>query len=419
MQKPIDNSDHQKTILPGGLRLVSEYIPHVRSISLGVWVQNGTRDELSAENGISHFIEHMMFKGTKRRKASDIAESLEAVGGHLNAFTGKELTCYYAHVLDEHLPLAIDVLADMLTESVFDAEEMAKEKSVVIEEINSVEDAPEDWVQDLFMHDLFPEHALGYSTLGTRQSIAALQRDLLFGYMRRHYSQNRLLVAAAGNVRHEQLVSQVGDRFSLLPANGARILAPPPGKSIPSSVTDDEISQTHICMGTLALRFDDPRKFVLLVLNTLLGGGMSSRLFQNIREQHGLAYSVFSFQEFLLDTGVFGIYMGTDPERAGKAIALLQHELKRLRDERVSAAELERTINQLKGSLMLGLESTSSRMSRLAKMEIYLGEYVTLDEVCAGIESVTAEQINQLAQELFAEERMTSTIIRPAIHATA
>jgi predicted Zn-dependent peptidase len=419
LQKPIDNSTHQKTILPGGLRLVSEHIPHVRSVSLGIWVQNGTRDERLEENGLSHFIEHMMFKGTKRRKASDIAESVEAVGGHLNAFTGKELTCYYAHVLDEHLPLAIDVLADMLTESVFDAEEITKEKSVIIEEINSVEDTPEDLVQDFFMRDLFPDHALGFSTLGTRGIVSAFNRDQLFDYTRRHYSQNRLLIAAAGNVRHADLVAQVGERFNLLPANGARVLLPPPIKSAPSSITEDDCSQTHLCLGTLALRFDDPRKYVLLVLNTLLGGGMSSRLFQTIREQHGLAYSVFSFHDFMLDTGMFGVYLGTDPDRAEQAADLLRHELKRLRDEPVSAAEINRTINQLKGSLMLGLESTGSRMSRLAKMEIYLGEYVTLDEVCAGIESVTVEQIQQLAQGLFADDRMTSTIIRPQVNRTS
>jgi len=413
LQNSIDNSQHQKTVLPGGLRLVSEYMPHVRSVSLGIWVQNGTRDERLEENGLSHFIEHMMFKGTKRRKASDIAESVEAAGGHLNAFTGKELACYYAHVLDENLPLAIDVLADMLTESVFDAEEIAKEKSVIIEEINSVEDTPEDLVQDFFMRDLFPNHALGFSTLGTREIVSAYQRDQLFEYTRRHYSQNRLLIAAAGNVEHADFVAQVGERFSMLPTNGARVLLPPPIKSIPHSVTEDDCSQTHICLGTLALRFDDPRKYVLLVLNTLLGGGMSSRLFQTIREQHGLAYSVFSFHDFMLDTGMFGVYLGTDPDRAEQAAALLRQELKRLRDEHISAAELNRTINQLKGSLMLGLESTGSCMSRLAKMEIYLGAYVTLDEVCAGIESVTAEQILQLAQGLFADERMTSTIIRP------
>ncbi|MDZ7289113.1 MAG: insulinase family protein [candidate division KSB1 bacterium] len=413
MQKPIDNSEHQKTVLPGGLRIVTERIPHVRSVSLGVWVLTGTRDELPEENGISHFLEHMMFKGTRRRKASDIAESLEAVGGHLNAFTGKELTCYYAHVLDEHLPLAVDVLADMLTDSVFDPEEILKEKSVIIEEINSVEDTPEDWIQDLFMRDLFPQHALGFSTLGTREIISSLRRDQLLDYVQRHYSQNRLLIAAAGNVEHADLVAQVGEHFCVLPANGTRVLVPPPAKSLPSSITDDDCSQTHICIGSQALRFDDPRKFVLLVLNTLLGGGMSSRLFQTIREQHGLAYSVFSFQDFMFDTGVFGVYLGTDPDRAEQAMALLRRELQRLCDEHISPAEHERTINQLKGSLMLGLESTSSRMSRLAKMEIYLGEYVTLDEVCAGIERVTAEQINQLARELFAEDKMTSTIIRP------
>jgi len=414
LQNTIDTAIHQKTVLPGGLRIVSEYMPHVKSVSLGVWVQNGTRDERPEENGVSHFIEHMMFKGTKRRKASDIAESLEAFGGHLNAFTGKELTCYYAHFLDEHLPLAVDVLADMLSESVFDAEEMAKEKSVVIEEINSVEDTPEDLVQDYFMRDLFPEHALGYSTLGTREIVSAFERDQLFDYTRRHYPQSRLLVAAAGNIQHADLVAQVGERFGMLPSNGGRAVTPPMVKSVSGSLTEDECTQTHICLGTLALRFNDPRKFVLLVLNTLLGGGMSSRLFQTIREQHGLAYSVFSFHDFMLDTGLFGVYLGTDPERAEKATGLLRQELQRLRDEPVAANELNRTVNQLKGSLMLGLESTGSRMSRLAKMEIYLNDYVTLDEVCAGIASVTAEQIQLLAQELFAEERMTLTMIRPA-----
>ena len=413
MQKFDDSAEYQKTVLPGGTRIITERIHHVRSISLGVWVQAGTRDENSKDNGISHFIEHMMFKGTRRRKASDIAESLEAVGGHLNAFTGKELTCYYVHILDEHLPLAIDVLADMLTESVFDEQELIKEKSVIIEEINAVEDAPEDWIQDLFFRDIFPEHALGFSTLGTREIISVVTQDNLFAYVNRHYSQNRLMIAAAGNVDHEQLVSLVGERFALWPVNGMRPLVPPSTRPVPGSVTEDQCSQTHICLGTRALHFKDPRKFALLVLNTLLGGGMSSRLFQNIREQHGLAYSIFSFHDFMLDTGLFGIYMGTDPERAEKAIELLREELRRLREQPVSTTELDRTINQLKGNLMLGLESTGSRMSRLAKMELYLGEFVTLDEVCENIESVTAEQILQLAQEMFVENQLTSTIIRP------
>ncbi|MDZ7344880.1 MAG: insulinase family protein [candidate division KSB1 bacterium] len=413
MKKLEDNAEYQKTILPGGVRIITERIPHVRSISLGVWVQAGTRDETSEENGISHFIEHMMFKGTRRRKASDIAESLEAVGGHLNAFTGKELTCYYAHILDEHLALAVDVLVDMLTESVFDEQELAKEKSVIIEEINAVEDTPEDFIQDLFWRDLFPGHALGFSTLGTREAISAVTPDRLFAYVTRHYTQNRLLIAAAGNVDHEQLVYLVGEHFARWPSNGLRPLAPPSTQPLSESVTEDQCSQTHICLGARALPFQDPRKFALLVLSTLLGGGMSSRLFQNIREQHGLAYSIFSFHDFMLDTGLFGIYMGTDPERADKALTLLREELQRLREQPVSAAELERTINQLKGNLMLGLESTGSRMSRLAKMELYLGEFVTLDEVCEHIQSVTAEQILQLAQEMFAEEQLTTTIIRP------
>jgi len=409
-----DHSQFHKTVLPGGVRVVSERIPHVRSVSLGLWVEVGTRDELPQENGISHFIEHMMFKGTRHRTAAEIAESLEAVGGHLNAFTGKEVTCYYAHHLDEHLGIAVEVLADLLTASLFDEHELVKEKSVVIEEINAVDDTPEDLIHELFYHDLFPAHTLGTSTLGTRETVTSFSRDQLCDYVRRHYTQNRLVVAAAGNVDHDELLRLLQDRLQALPRQSARQLVAPSTERNLHSIKEDVGSQTHICLGTRALRFDDQRKFHFLAMNTLFGGGMSSRLFQNIRERHGLAYSIYSFHDFMYDTGIFGTYLGTDPERETQAIALLKEEIRLLRDDAIPAAELQRTLNQLKGGLMLGLESTSSRMNRLANMEIYLGRYYSLDEVLTGIAQVTAAGIQQLAADLFELDQLTLTVIRPS-----
>lgn len=410
----IDQTQHQKTILPNGVRVVTERIPHVRSISLGLWIEVGTRDETPEENGISHFIEHMMFKGTKRRNSKEIAESLEAVGGHLNAFTGKEVTCYYAHLLDEHLPIAIDVLSDILTDSVFDPEEMNKERGVIIEEINAVDDTPEDLIHELFFNDLYPDHALGTSTLGTRETVSSFTREQLFSFTQKHYTRNRLVVSAAGNIEHDALLKLLEGRLDSLSSNDPRKLITPTAARSMGTVKEDVGAQTHICLGTRALRFNDTRKFNFLVMNTLLGGGMSSRLFQNIREKHGLAYSIYSFHDFMYDTGIFGTYIGTDPEREEQAVQLLKEELSCLRDEKVAAEELERTKNQLKGSLLLGLEGTSSRMNRLANMEIYLGRYYSLDEVVEGIDGVNANDMQTLAQELFEEEQQTLTVIRPS-----
>ncbi len=394
--------------------MLTEQIPHVRSVSVGLWVQVGTRDEMPPENGISHFIEHMMFKGTTRRTAKEIAECLEAVGGHINAFTSKELTCYYCHVLDENLPLAIDVLSDIVVNSQFDGKEISREKAVVVEEITAVEDDPEDLVHDYFLRDLFPTHALGYSTLGTREIVGSLTQEQLFSFTKSHYTQSRLVLAAAGNVRHQDFVDLVASSpLQSLPMNGRRdIVAPVPAMPI-DSIKEDSCAQAHLCIGTRALAFDDPRKYSLLLLNTLLGGGMSSRLFQSIREQHGLAYNVFSFLDFLMDTGVFGVYVGTDRENLDKVNNLLRAEFNKILEGDVSEEELQRTKNQLKGSLMLGLESTSSRMNRLAKMEIYLNRYFTLDEVILGIEAASKKEVFDVARLVLDEKALTSTLIKP------
>jgi len=406
-------SEYKKTVLSNGLRIVTERIPHVRSVALGIWVATGTRDETPANNGISHFVEHMVFKGTRKRSAREIAECIESVGGYLNAFTSKEVTCFYAHLLDEDLARAVDVLADLVTGPLFDEEEIQKEKGVVLEEINNLEDTPEELVHEQFLKDLFPDHPLGFSTLGTRESVAALTRDDLVRYMKRNYTLDRIVVAASGNVKHQELVRLVQPALEPLPQVGGKrpLSTPTPGTR--NHLEEASILQAHLCVGTTSYPYRDPRKFALLALNTLLGGGMSSRLFQTIRETYGLAYTVYSFLDFLLDTGVFGIYVGTDKDKVDACLELIVKELETLRHTEVPAEELARTKSQLKGNLMLGLESTSGRMNRLAKMELYVRSYYTLDDIIEKIDAVRAADIYQVANELFLPERLQTTILKP------
>ncbi len=406
-------ADYQKTVLESGIRIVTERIPYVRSVSIGAWLITGSRDEQAQNNGISHFIEHMLFKGTEHRSAAEIAQSLESVGGQLNAFTGKEQTCYYAHVLDEHLPLAVDVLADILKNSVFDPTEMEKEKRVILEELNAIEETPEELIHELFVQDLFPAHPLGFSIIGKRENIGAFRREDIFGYLNENYSANRLVVAAAGNVDHQQLVKLVEKHFDRFGAVSEHRYVPPTAPVAGKNVVEDGALQAHVCVGTQSYSYRNEKKFGLLVLNTLLGAGMSSRLFQNVREKYGLAYSVYSFLDYLWDTGIFGIYVGTDREKIDNTVELVTKELDHLRREPVSEDELERTKSQLKGNLMLGLESTASRMNRLAKMEIYLEEYFTLDDTIREIEQVTSQDIMEIANELFVPERLYVTILTP------
>lgn len=409
----IGNSLYQKSVLPNGIRVVTERIPHVRSVAIGVWLTVGSRNESLETNGISHYIEHMFFKGTEERKAHEIAESLESVGGHLNAFTGKELTCYYAHVLDEHLPIAMDVISDILLNSVFDENEMEKEKQVIIEEINTLEDTPEELIHDIFNHRLYPDHPLGFSVIGSRQNVLSFKRQDLLRHIDKNYTADRVVIAAAGNVDHATLVRETEHRFVAMgKSHNSPYTAPPPAVA-GRYETDSEGIQAHICLGTHAYPYPNRKKFPLLILNTLLGAGMSSRLFQNIRERYGLAYSVYSFIDMLSDTGVFGVYTGTDKSNVDASIDLIGKELERFRQEPVSEAEMSRTKSQLKGNLMLGLESTSSRMSRLAKMEIYLNRYYNLDDTLKDIEQVTFDEVLEVARELFQPERICTTILKP------
>lgn len=411
----ISETEFEKTELDNGIRVVTERIPYVRSVSIGVWLTVGSINESKQINGLSHFIEHMLFKGTKKRKAFEIAESLESVGGQLNAFTGKEITCYYAHILDEHLPIAVEVLADILTNSLFNKAEMEKEKQVILEELNALEETPEDLIHDLFMNDLFPNHPLGLSIIGTRENILGFTQEDIFQFLSDHYTTERMVIAAAGNVKHNDLLKLVETQFASFNNSGPTHQIAPSSLTHGKNVIENGAIQAHICLGTQSYSYRDRKKFSLLVLNTLLGAGMSSRLFQNLREKHGLAYSIYSFIDFMHDTGLFGVYIGTDKLKIDDSIELINQELRNLTNQRVPELELQRTKSQLKGNLMLGLESTSSRMNRLAKMEIYLNSYFTLDDTLREIDTVSQENLLDVAKELFHDDRIFTTVLRPKV----
>lgn len=403
-----------KTVLPNGVRLVTEKITTVRSIAFGVWVNAGGRDENEQTQGISHFLEHMIFKGTEKRSKLDIALEIESVGGLINAMTMKELTCYYTQMMDENIGTSVDVLSDIVVNSVFEAEEAEKEKTVIIEEINGQEDTPDDLIFDYFFRDMYPDHSLGLPILGTKDTVMSFSPDDLNDFIREKYTAQNIVIAATGNVEHETLAEMVEKAFSFPRQNSVKKYDGFPDYEIGRSDWQKPISQAHIVSGTRAFKYADPRKYAYFVLNTLLGGGMSSRLFQTIRENYGYAYSVYTFSEALYDTGVWGVYIGTDREKIDKVMELAGIEFNRLRNERVNDNEISRIKNQLKGNLMLGLESTSSRMHRLAKMELYINDFVSLDKIIEEINKVTSDQVMEIAQELLDPDKMLTTVFVPS-----
>ncbi|MDD5087993.1 MAG: pitrilysin family protein [bacterium] len=406
-------SGYQRTALPGGLRVVTERMPGVRSAALGIWVTVGSRHETADENGTSHFIEHMAFKGTAARSALDIARTIECGGGMINAFTGKELTCFHVHVLDEKLPEAFDLLADILRNSLFDPAEIEKEKRVVLDEIRDHEDMPDDVAHEFFMKSLFHAHSLSRPILGTPDNVRSFSREQLLKFIGAHYTPTRIVVTAAGNVRHARLLAQVERSLHLPPAKrmpaGGRVSALRPGVERHQR----PIQQAHMLIGTRGLPYAHRDRFTLSVLNTLLGGGMSSRFFQNIREKHGVAYAIYSFAEMMRDTGVWATYLATDPERVDRARDLVLEELKSLRDRGASANEVEGVKTQLKGNIMLGLENVSSRMMRLGRMEVYLRRFSSLDDVIRHIDRVTPRAVQTLANRLLDERKLITTIVEP------
>ncbi len=405
---------YQKSVLPNGIVLVTETIPYVKSISLGAWIKAGSRFETIENQGISHFMEHMMFKGTKKRSAKEIAETIDSVGGQINAFTAKEHTCYYLKMVDSHLALAVDVLSDMLLRADFSETDIAKEREVVKEEIHMYEDTPDELVHDLHMERVWPEHTLGRKILGTLQTVDAFDQEKLRAYYDAYYRPENIVIAAAGNLTHEALKTMLEESLCLLPAVPNETgRCPAPLFRNGTSFHEKAIEQTHICLSTPGLPQGSPEIYTLHILNNILGGGISSRLFQTIREEMGLAYSVYSYQTNYSDAGLFGIYAGTRPENGQEVLRVIKATLEELRRNGISESELLKAKEQLKGNLLLGLESSSSRMSRLGKLEIIMGKYVTLEEVVNKIDAVTCESLQKMINGLFCAGQICLTVLGP------
>lgn len=404
----------RKSVLPSGITVLSETLPERQSVSVGVWVRSGARDEPGELLGVSHFLEHMMFKGTERRDARGIARSLESLGGHLDAFTSREQVCYTARALSEHLPEAVDVLADIVFRSRFAEAEVEREKSVVREEILSYEDTPEEKVNDVLAELLWDGHALGRPILGTEATVTTFTSEVLRGYFRGRYRPEQVVVAAAGGLDHDHLVSLVSGHF-----------APPDGQPRPLSGTpppfrpavrheERELQQLHLALGTRGLSFVDGERYALLVLDTLLGGGMSSRLFQSVREEAGLAYSVFSALDFYRDSGMVCIQLGVSPERGREALARVREELVQLCGQGPSEDEVAAAKSQLKGSVVMAQESVSSRMAHLARQEIYHGAHTPPEEQVSRVLAVTREHVAALAARLLPPEGFALAALGPA-----
>jgi predicted Zn-dependent peptidase len=406
--------DIQRHVLPNGLIVITETMPHVRSVSVGIWVNNGSRRELAAENGTAHFLEHMVFKGTERRSAEDIAREMDSVGGMLDAFTSKEQVCFNAKVLDEHLPIAFDVLADLVLRPKLDEEDVRKERQVVLEEIKMDSDNPEYLLHDIFTRGFWPDHALGRPILGTPDTVKNFNRDGILTRFRKWFAPDHIVVTAAGNVTHEQVMALAEKEFGQLAPSGEPDPEAKPKTAAPIHLqTKKELEQVHLCIGVPCIPLADERRFAVAVLNNLLGGGMSSRLFQNIREKQGLAYAVFSELTPYSDAGMLSVYAGTARETVGKVLDLTVAEFRAMKESPVTEEELLRAKNHLKGSLMLSLESTSSRMSNLARQELYFHRFTTLDEILTAIDTVTREQVQGLAQDFFQTEQIAATVLGP------
>ncbi len=395
----------RRTTLPGGLRVVTEALPGARSVAFGVWVGVGSRDEPEGLHGTSHYLEHLLFKGTARRDARAIAEALDAVGGESNAFTDKEYTCYYARVLDVDLPLAVDVTCDMVTSSLIAPHDVEAERSVVLEEIAMRDDDPEDVVHELFAEALYGEHPLGRPVIGSAESIEALSRDAIDGFYRRRYTPRDMVVAAAGGLDHDVVVALVRDAFGpLLDGDAApapRRASSPGPRGLSGLVLDDrDTEQANLLLGTTALVRDDPRRWALGVLSGALGGGTSSRLFQTVREERGLAYSVYSYASAGADAGELGVYAGCAPKKAREVLQLVRGTLADVAAHGLTDDEVRRAKGQLRGATVLGLEDTGSRMTRIGKAELCSEQVLTVDEVLARIEAVTPDDVRAVAADV-------------------
>lgn len=404
----------KKEVLSNGLTIITEPMPAVRSVSIGIWLKTGSRHERASENGISHFIEHMLFKGTKNRSAEEIARSADSIGGHLDAFTAKETTGFSIKALDEHVPRAFGILADLVKNPLLRPQDIAKESHVIQEEIKMVEDTPDDLVHEIFTGRYWKGHALGRPILGTRRTVAGFDRRELLAFFRRHYTPNFMLITAAGHLEHDRVVELVSREFG--PAPSGRSLkeghAPVAHPNIELR-RKKTLEQAHVCIGTPAYHQSHEKRYACYILNTVLGGGMSSRLFQNIREKRGLAYAVFSGISSFRDAGCLNVYAGTSTANARQVVDLTLEEFHQLKSKPLAGEELQRAKDYLKGSMLLGLESTPSRMSNLARQEMVFGRHISLDEISAGIDAVTTDDVRQVARELFVRDEIALTILGP------
>ncbi|MCK6553427.1 insulinase family protein [Candidatus Binatia bacterium] len=397
--------------LANGIRVVTETMPGVASVTVGIWVENGSRYERPDQAGISHYLEHLLFKGTERRTAAQIAEEFDAVGGVINAFTGKEYTCYYGKVLAEHMGVAEDVLSDIFLHSRFDPDEIERERSVVLQEISQVEDTPDDYVHDLFNLNFWPEHPLSFPVCGRAETVQRFSRHDFLDFVDSRYRPDRLIVAAAGNVEHQRLVAWAEREFSHLSGRTAGVDGVPPTPRRNVFHLEKPLEQVHLCLGTPGVSQRAEERYAAYLLNTALGGGMSSRLFQEVREKRGRAYAVYSFLSSYIDAGYIGIYVGTSAEWVEEVVAVILGELRSIRQHGLHPDELTRVKNQLKGNLLLGLETSDNRMSRIAKNEIYFGGDVSPSAVAARIDATGNDEIVALTTRLVRADAMALTLL--------
>jgi len=391
------------SVLNNGVRVISQRVEHMHTVSIGIWVANGTRHESAELNGIAHFIEHLLFKGTKRRTARQISLEIDSMGGILNAFTGHEYVCYYAKVLAKFLPRVIDLLTDIFLNSTFPSEELERERKVILQEIKMRDDTPEECIHDRFHQNFWSGHPLGFSILGTEETIGALSREEIIGYKQSRYHPEEIIISAAGNVRHEDLVGLMEAAFSVITSDWSRRRQDHPdyhaGRRV--NLSERDLEQTLICLGTPALPQDHPDRYSLYLLNTILGGGMSSRLFQEVREKKGLAYSVYSYIISHADSGSLVVYSGTEQKQCREVLDIALGEMRRIKQELTPQDELDSAREQLKGKILMSLESSDSLMTRLAKNEIYLRRNQPIEEILAGFDAVTVKDVINLANELF------------------
>jgi predicted Zn-dependent peptidase len=404
-----------RRVLGNGLVVIAETMPHAHSVSLGVWVRGGSRRESARRNGIAHFIEHMVFKGTERRTAEEIARTVDSVGGLLDAFTSKETVCFNAKVLAEHLPLAFDVLSDLVLRPLFASRDIAKEKQVILEEIKMEEDNPESVAHEMLTQNFWRGDPLGSPILGTRATVRRFTRDAVLDCFRPWYAPNNTLITAAGRVGLPQLVALAQKTFGGRKAlrRAVRKVQPPEPHAPLVARNKPALEQAHITIGVPSYPLTDPRRYAVSVLNDILGGGMASRLFQNIRERQGLAYAVFSELNPYTDAGMLSIYVSTGRQSIERVLRSVAEEFRRLRQEPVSAAELRRTKDHLRGALLLSLESTGARMSNLARQEMYFGRFIGIQELLASLEAVTPEDLQQIARESFQPEKIAVSVLGP------